>query len=101
MEDQEIVRFASEIEMNQHELSDNWILKHKIFTKTEEDKLFEAVMGSIYSFKISKVESQIHTIRTEMTTAIANEDESELMCLMAQQVTLEQIKQIISKKMGR
>ncbi|MEJ6583771.1 MAG: DNA primase [Crocinitomicaceae bacterium] len=101
LEDQEIVRFATEIEMNQYELSDNWILKHKIFTKTEEDRLYEAVMGSIYSFKISKVESQIHSIRTEMATAIANEDESELMGLMAQQVTLEQIKQIISKKMGR
>jgi DNA primase len=101
LEDQEIVRFATEIEMNQHELSDNWILKHKIFTKTEEDKLYEAVMGSIYSFKISKVESQIQSLRTEMATAIANEDESELMGLMAQQVTLEQIKQIISKKMGR
>ncbi len=101
LEDQEIVRFATEIEMNQHELSDNWIIKHKIHTKTEEDKLFAAVMGSIYSFKISKVEKQIHIIRTKMATAIQNEAEDELMDLMAQQVTLEQIKQIISKKMGR
>lgn len=101
LEDQEIVRFATEIEINQYELSDNWILKHKIFTKSEEDKLFAAVMGSIYSFKISKVEKQIHIIRSKMANAIQNDDENELMDLMSQQVTLEQIKQIISKKMGR
>jgi len=101
LEDQEIVRFATEVEMNQHELSDNWILKHKIHTKTEEDKLFAAVMGSIYSFKTSKVEKQIHIIRSKMAAAIQNDDETELMDLMSQQVTLEQIKQIIAKKMGR
>lgn len=101
LEDQEIVRFATEIEMNQYELSDNWIIKHKIFTNSEQDKLFQAVMGSIYSFKISKVEKQIHSIRSKMADAIQNQEENELMDLMAQQVTLEQIKQIISKKMGR
>lgn len=101
LEDQEIVRFATEIEMNQYELSDNWIVKHKIHTKTEQDKLFQAVMGSIYSFKVSKVEKQIHIIRTKMAAAIQSENEDELMDLMAQQVTMEQIKQIISKKMGR
>lgn len=101
LEDQEIVRFATEIEMNQYELSDNWIIKHKIHTKTEEDKLLSAVMGSIYSFKVSKVEKQIHSIRSKMAIAIQNEAEDEIMDLMAQQVMLEQIKQIISKKMGR
>lgn len=101
LEDQEIVRFATEIEMNQYELSDNWIIKHKIFTNSEQDKLFQAVMGSIYSFKTSKVEKQIHSIRSKMAVAIQNQEENELMDLMAQQVTLEQIKQIISKKMGR
>lgn len=101
LEDQEIVRFATEIEMNQYELSDNWIIKHKIHTKTEEDKLLSAVMGSIYSFKVSKVEKQIDSIRTKMATAIQNEAEDDIMDLMSQQVMLEQIKQIISKKMGR
>lgn len=101
LEDQEIVRFASEIEMNQYELSDNWIVKHKIHTKSEQDKLFQAVMGSIYSFKVSKVDKQINSIRSKMATAIQNENDDEWMDLMAQQVTLEQIKQIISKKMGR
>lgn len=101
IEDQDIVRFATEIEMNQYELSDNWIVKHKIFTKSEEDKLFQAVMGSIYAFKISKVDKQINSIRNKMTMAIQNDEENELMDLMSQQVTLEQIKQIISKKSGR
>lgn len=101
LEDQEIVRFATEIEMNQHELSMNWIVKHKIHTNTEEDKLLAAVMGSIYSFKISKVEKEIHSIRTKIAKAIEQDNEEDLMDLMAQQVTLEQIKQIISKKMGR
>lgn len=101
LEDQEIVRFATEIEMNQHELSHNWIVKHNIHTNTEQDKIYQAVMGSIYSFKISKLEQQIRNIRKEMNIAIENHLDDELMDLMAQQVTLEQIKQIIAKKMGR
>jgi len=45
LEDQEIVRFATEIEMKDHELSANWITKYNIHTSSEKDKLKHAVMS--------------------------------------------------------
>ncbi len=101
LEDQEIVRFATEIEMNQHELSDNWIVKHKIHTNSEKDKLQQAVMSSIYSFKVGKIEKRIREIQQVLIDKSTDIEDEELMDLLAEQVTLEQIKRIISEKVGR
>lgn len=99
LEDQEIVKFVTEIEMHDIELSSNWITKYNIYTASEKDKLQHAVMTSIFTFKVSKVEKRIHEIRK----LIANpelEDEA-LMDLLAEQVALEKVKRIISHKLGR
>ncbi|MDG1148502.1 MAG: DNA primase [Crocinitomicaceae bacterium] len=99
--DQGIVQFVSEIEMNKHELSHNWITRHSIFTNSEQDKLKEAVLGSVYSFKSSKVEKRIKEIQQQLIklgTEITNE---ELMDLLSEQVALEQIKKAISVQLGR
>ena len=100
-EDQSIVRFISEIEMNQHELSHNWITKHNIYTNSEKDKLSQAVMGSIYSFKSSKVERKIRTIQRVLIEKADQLKDEELLDLLAEQVTLEQVKILISEKLGR
>ncbi len=101
LEDQEIVRFATEIEMNQYELSDNWIVKHKIHTNSEKDKLHQAVMSSIYSFKVGKIEKRIREIQQIMIDKSDSITDEELMDILAEQVTLEQIKRLISEKLGR
>ena len=101
LEDQEIVRFATEIEMNQHELSDNWIIKHKIHTSSEKDKLHQAVMSSIYSFKMGKIEKRIREIQQVFIDQSTSIEDLELMELLAEQVTLEQIKRALSEKLGR
>ena len=101
LEDQEIVRFATEIEMNKHELSDNWIVKYKIQTNSEQDKLHQAVMSSIYSFKVGKIEKRIREIQQVMIDKSVGIEDEELMDLLAEQVTLEQIKRLISEKLGR
>lgn len=100
-EDQEIVQFVSEIELSKHELSDNWISKHKIFTHTEKDKLHHAVMGSIYSFKASKVEKRIRNIQAVLTNRGEELDDQELKKLLSEQVALEQVKKTISENLGR
>lgn len=99
--DQGIVQFVTELEMNQHELSHNWITKHSIFTNSEQDKLKEAVLGSVYSFKSSKVEKRIKEIQSELGTRGSDIPHEELMDLLSEQVALEQIKKAISLQLGR
>ncbi|MDC3252772.1 DNA primase [Crocinitomicaceae bacterium] len=101
LEDQEIVRFATEIEMNDHELSNNWITKYNIHTSSEKDKLNHAVMSSIYGFKVSKVERRINRIRETLSQKDQELSDDELMDLLSEQVALEKVKKIISEKMGR
>lgn len=99
LEDQEIVRFVTEIEMNDAELSDNWITKYNIHTASEKDKLHAAVISSVFAFKVSRLEKRIGEIRKELASP---ELENEVMMdLLAEQVTLEKIKKIISEKLGR
>jgi DNA primase len=101
LEDEEIVRFVTEIEMTQHELSPNWVTRHNIYTQSEKDKLHQAVMGSILAFKAGKVEKRIDEIRKELEVGGEELPDEVLMDLIAEQVTLEQIKKIISDRLGR
>ena len=98
--DQKIVQFISEVELNKHELSENWINKKNIFTNSEKDKLKQAVIGSVYSFKSSKVEKRIKAIQ-EKITQLDSTKNSELIELLSEQVALEEIKKTISNHLGR
>lgn len=100
-ENQGIVQFVSDIEMNQHELSHNWIIRHKIYTNTEKDKLHQAVMGSIYAFKVSKVEKRIGEIQLALREHGDTISDELLTDLLSEQVALEQIKRLISEQLGR
>lgn len=100
-EDQEIVQFITEIEMDHHELSHNWVTRHNIYTNSEKDKLHQAVMGSIYAFKSSKVEQRIRSIQSILTERAEEIEDEELRDLISQQVLLEQVKRAISEKLGR
>ncbi len=99
--DQEIVQFVSDIEMSQYEISHNWITKHKIFTNTEMDKINVAVIGSIYAFKLNKVEERIRRIQKSLVANELELPDEELMEMLAEQVSLEQVKIMISQKLGR
>lgn len=100
-EDQDIVQFVSELEMNQHELSHNWIKMYNVFTNSEKDKIKPATMNGIYAFKFSKVEKEIKVIQKrleELGSEITIEDLNDL---MSQQMHLENIKKAFSNKLGR
>jgi DNA primase len=101
LEDQEIVGFVTEIEMNDPEISANWITKHNIHTATEKDKLHHAVMSSIFAFKVSKVEARIGEIRKKLTADAEGMSNEDLMDLLSEQVSLEKVKKIIAEKLGR
>ncbi|MBX2948406.1 MAG: DNA primase [Crocinitomicaceae bacterium] len=98
-EDQEIVRLVSDIEANEHEISDNWYIKHHIETRKDGDRLKQAVPQAIYAFKLYKLEKRINEIRQALKNDI--QDEEELTLLLVEQVTLEKIKLQFTKELGR
>ena len=99
IEDQEIVSFVSDIESREIELSTNWITKFSIFTKSESDDLYTTVMNVIYNFKYKKVEDHLLSIKS----AIGKGDLSDEAILfeLGQQMLYENVKKVISEKLGR
>ena len=100
MEDQSIVQFVTDIESQDLELSAKWFSKYNIITRSESDRINELVMNSIYSFKSSKIEEKIIGIREKLEKADELTD-SDLMDLLAEQMTYEKIKIIFAEKLGR
>ena len=105
-EDQEIVKFVSEIETEEHELSPQWLVKHKIETSTELDKLQQAIMGAIYSFKAGKIKKRIQEIYKQLEEIDKNVnnadfDEERFTDLLSEQIALSKVDIILSEKLGR
>ena len=99
LEDQEIVKFVSEIESSDDELSHNWISKYSIFTKTEEENLYQTVMNSIYFFKFKKVEEKLNEISDLLKNNELNEQD--VLLILSEQMAYEKIKKLLSDKLGR
>jgi DNA primase len=98
-EDQEIVRFVSDIESAEIELSHQWLSKYGISTNSESDNLESTVIHVIYSFKFVKVEEKIHSIREILNSE--NVSDEEKMDQLIDQIRLENVKKMISEKLGR
>ena len=99
LEDQEIVRFVSDIESNDHELSAGWFSHYSIITRSESDRLEEAIMNSIYGFKAAKIEQRINEIRVKLQEP--NLSDEEMMGLLAEQMAFERVKLVFAEKLGR
>lgn len=99
MEDQEIVKFVTQIELEDIQLSPNWEVKHKISTPSEKDKINIAAPKSTFTFKLSKVMKRIAEIQKQMP-APGQEDDS-TMDLLAEQANLERVKIFISNRLDR
>lgn len=99
MEDQDIVTFVTQIELEDIQLSPNWEVKHKILTPSEKDKINVAAPKSTYTFKLSKVMKRISEIQKSLP-APGQEDEN-TMDLLAEQANLERVKIYISNRLDR
>ena len=99
LEDQEIVSFVSEVESNDDELSHNWVTKYNIFTKSEDDNLYQTVMNAIYFFKFKKVEEKL----IEIFNLLKNNElpDQDVLLLLSEQMAYEKIKKMLSEKLGR
>lgn len=98
-EDQQIVQIVCDIESNEHEISDNWLIKHRIETRKDSDRLKTSIPQAIYAFKLYKVEKRINEIRSQLSHEESDDDQMDL--LLAEQVDLEQIKMHFTKELGR
>jgi DNA primase len=98
-EDQEIVRFVSDIESAEQELSHNWINKHNIFTRLESDDLYTTVIFSIYNFKYNKVDLHLKKLKQRIATETFEDDD--LLLLLSEQMSYEKVKKVFSEKLGR
>lgn len=99
-EDQELVKFVSEMVSDEHELSPNWFALHKIYTPTEKDKIPQLVLDEVYNFKKTKIEDRIDKIRDELENLDPNDD-SKFGDLLSEQIFLDKIKSTLSEKLNR
>lgn len=99
LEDQEIVQFVTQIELEDIQLSPNWEVKHKILTPSEKDKIHVAAPKSTYAFKLSKVMKRITEIQEQMPAPGQEDDDT--MDLLAEQANLERVKIYISNRLDR
>jgi len=97
-EDQDIVKFVSDIETEKNELSPQWISKHNIDTDTEFDRLPNAILSAIYDFKLSKIKAEIAIIETKLAIT---KSEDEITDLILDKMNLDQIAKIFSELLGR
>ena len=102
LEDQEIVKFVSDLMSPRYELSRKWLSDFKIETNEEIHKLAQTVRESLYSFKKAKIMSRIDEIRTKLKPneieALSDEKINEL---LKEQIQLERIKGSFAEQLGR
>ena len=98
-DDQEIVQFISDVETETHELSSKWLINYRIETRTESDRLVEAVSHALYSFKAATIEEKIDEIRKKL--AEEELEDQELMEVLAEQMVYEKLKIMFAEKLGR
>ena len=84
-----------------YELSDNWELVARIEVITETQKLKEAVVNSLLSFKAKKIEQLIAESQLEIKKAEEEEQYEEIGELMKKQKDLKTISKEINKQLGR
>lgn len=91
-------KVALSLVVSHHNLSENWEKKHLIIVEDEEMQLKRAVEGTVYAFKLRKIQKMIEKIQNDLKTTVDNDD---LTILMNTQLSLMEAKKQISKKLGR
>ena len=95
-DDQEISLEVTNLILSPHDLSPNW-KEQRISVTTESDKLKEAVLSVLYSFKAKKIEKQIRDVQLEIKNS---KDESDQMILLSKLKELKEISVKIYKQLG-
>jgi len=102
-QDLEVSKVVADIMADRHEISANW-LTQKVRITREVDKLEQAVMSSIYAFKNKRVKDRNEEIQTRLDYLFTNMDTEsydEQISLLAEKRKLDELKRILSDKLGR
>lgn len=100
-EDQEVVKFVSNLLSPKYELSRNWLLSFKIDTNEEVHKLPQAVKESLYAFKNAKILARIGEIREQLKPSENTLKDEQVNDLLREQIQLEKIKGTFAQQLGR
>lgn len=101
LEDQEIVKFVSDILSPRYELSRKWLADFRIETSEEIHKLPQAVKESLYAFKKAKIMGRIEEIREQLKPGGEPIEDAKINELLKEQIQLERIKGSFAQQLGR
>ena len=97
-EDYHISQLSIDLLSHPYLLSPNWEEKHHIPTETEDLNLKKAVLHSVHSLKLEKVNKMIRNNQEGLKKQM---DEEEIMKLLRQQHKLNEAKKAIASELGR
>ncbi len=101
--DIDVSKCVADIVADKHEISTNW-LTQKVRITREVDKLEQAVMSSVYAFKNKRVKDRNEEIQTRLDYLFTNMDSEsydEQISLLAEKRKLDELKRLLSEKLGR
>ena len=96
----EISKVAVDILADTKELSYRLWEKFKVNIPSEVDQLDKAAIDVIYSYKSSKMKSEVEKIQAQMA-AMDTDNFDDILVLMAQQQRFEKVKLAMAEKLGR
>jgi DNA primase len=100
-EDQRVVSFVAETELDQYALSGNWYARYKVEVKTEEQKLSLAVKQAVYQLKLLFIQNEIAKIDNRLKSALDKENEELVNYLLSEKNKLNLVRMALDKALGR
>jgi DNA primase len=100
-EDQRVVSFVAETELDQYALSGNWYARYKVEVKTEEHKLSLAVKQAVYQLKLLFIQNEIAKIDNRLKSALDKENEEFVNYLLSEKNKLNLVRMALDKALGR
>jgi DNA primase len=97
-DDNELQQTITELISSQYSISESWELKHRIFTRTELDKLETTVVNTLLSFKQKKVEQMIEKLQIHLK-GIEEEEQSNMVLVEIRELL--EMKKVFANKLGR
>lgn len=100
-EDQRIVSFVAETELEQYALSSNWYMRYRVEVKTEEQKLLLAVKQAIYQLKLRFIQDEILKIDNRLKSALGEEHEELVTHLLSEKNNFNRVRIVLDTALGR
>ena len=97
-QDAEIVETVVSLVSTKYELSENWKVHHKIYVTTEDMKLRFALEHAVLAMQLKRIELEIQEIQVKLKEV---PEEEEVLNLLTSQLTLIELKKIVSDKLNR